>query len=370
MWKNVLVALDERVVVLRHGVPLRALGPGRHTIWGFGIDFVRFSTTPFVFDASPEVRAVLPADWFGEITVAAHERAVLWHDGKPRLFLGPGTHRFWERDESTRVQVFALTDPMPPLTAELARVIPQAEYVDVTVRQHERGLRYVQGRLVEVLGPGRYTFWSQPEARVEIRSVDMRVAQIALAGQELMTKDKVTLRLSITIEYAIEDPALAVHAVADVRDALYLLVQLASREYVAGVTLDELLGARDAMTRFLEQATAPKARGFGVRVDRVGVKDVVLPGEMKTLLNRVIEAEKEAAANVILRREETAATRSLANTAKVMAENPILLRLKELESLKEIAGRIQEVRVVVGADGLTSLLPVGMLAGETKAERT
>ena len=98
-----------------------------------------------------------------------------------------------------------------------------------------------------------------------------------------------------------------------------------------------------------------------MRVERVGVKDVVLPGEMKTLLNRVIEAEKEAAANVILRREETAATRSLANTAKVMADHPILLRLKELESLKEIASRIQQVRVVVGADGLKTLLPTGLL---------
>jgi len=176
-----------------------------------------------------------------------------------------------------------------------------------------------------------------------------------------MTKDKVTLRLSLTVEYAVEDAALATHAVANIRDAVYLLVQLASREFVSGVTLDELLAGRDSMTRALESETVDKARRFGVRVERVGVKDVVLPGEMKTLLNRVIEAEKEAAANVILRREETAATRSLANTAKVMSENPILLRLKELDSLKEIASRIKDVRVVVGADGLKTLLPAGLL---------
>jgi len=105
------------------------------------------------------------------------------------------------------------------------------------------------------------------------------------------------------------------------------------------VTLDELLEGRDALTRFLEQNVAPKAATWGVLVDRVGVKDVVLPGEMKTLLNRVIEAEKSAAANVILRREETAATRSLVNTARLMADQPILLRLKELEALKDIASR-------------------------------
>jgi hypothetical protein len=127
------------------------------------------------------------------------------------------------------------------------------------------------------------------------------------------------------------------------------------------VTLDELLEGRDAMTRFLEEDAVPKASRFGVRVERVGLKDVVLPGEMKSLLNRVIEAEKEAAANVILRREETAATRSLANTARVMADQPMLLRLKELENMKEIAERIQELRLVVGADSLKALLPADLL---------
>jgi regulator of protease activity HflC (stomatin/prohibitin superfamily) len=142
---------------------------------------------------------------------------------------------------------------------------------------------------------------------------------------------------------------------------VYLAVQLAARDYVAGVTLDELLGGRDALTRFLEHDVSPKAARFGVRVDRVGVKDVVLPGEMKTLLNRVIEAEKEAAANVILRREETAATRSLVNTARLMADQPVLLRLKELEAMKEIASHIKEMRVLVGSENLKALLPAELL---------
>jgi hypothetical protein len=83
---------------------------------------------------------------------------------------------------------------------------------------------------------------------------------------------------------------------------------------------------------------------------------------MKTLLNKVIEAEKEAAANVILRREETAATRSLANTAKLMAEQPLLLRLKELDSLKEMAAKVHEVRLVVGANAMNALVPSGFFA--------
>ena len=116
------------------------------------------------------------------------------------------------------------------------------------------------------------------------------------------------------------------------------------------------------MTRILEEDATGKARRLGVRVERVGVKDVVLPGEMKALLNKVILAEKEAAANVILRREETAATRSLANTAKLMAEQPLLLRLKELDSLKEMAAKVQEVRLVVGASAMSGLVPSGFFA--------
>ncbi len=361
MMKSVRVKLDERVVLFRDGLPLRAFGPGSHTVWGFHFTELRFSTELLVFETSAAIRAVLPTEWYGEVALSSEERAFVYRDGKPVLFLKPGTHRYWKVDETIRVVVLSVKEPLPALTAELIAVLPRDQYVDVTIREYERGLEYVQGRLSRTLGPGRYALWSHPEAKVDVQTIDLRLTQLALTGQELMTRDKVTLRLSLTVEFAIVDAALSAHAVASVKDALYLIVQLAARDFMASVTLDELLAGRDTMTRFLHEDATPKAARFGVRVERVGVKDVVLPGEMKTLLNRVIEAEKEAAANVILRREETAATRSLANTAKVMAEHPILLRLKELESLKEIASRIHEVRVVVGADGLKSLLPVGLL---------
>lgn len=361
MMKSYLIKLDERVVVFKDALPLRALGPGRHTVWGFGLTEARWQTSPLTFRASPEVRAVMPADWYGEVKLSPRERGILYHDGHPKLFLRPGTHRYWKIDDTVRLDVLSVDAPPPEITSELAAIMPKDEYLEFTVREHERGLQYMRGRLQRTLEPGAYSFWSPPQARVDVTNVDMRLAQVTLAGQELMTRDKVTLRLSLTAEYGVENPSLVTHAVANVRDAIYLLVQLASREFVSGVTLDELLGGRDTMTRALYDDVAPKARSFGARVERIGVKDVVLPGEMKTLLNRVIEAEKEAAANVILRREETAAMRSLANTARVMSEQPILLRLKELESLKEIASRIHEVRVVVGVDGLRTLLPVGLL---------
>lgn len=374
MFQSVFVNLDERVVVFRRGLPVRALGPGSHLVWGFGITVRRWSTAQLVFEMPAEARAVLPPEWFRELTLAPHERAILWLDGKAKAFLGPGVHRFWEVEEPQHVQVFSVLEPLPEITAELAAILPRHEITEGTVAEHERGLLHVQGRFVRVLTPGRFGFWSTRERPVTVQTVDMRLQQTTLAGQELMTKDKVTLRLTLTVELAIEDPVVATHAVTNVRDAIYLLVQLAARELVASVTLDELLGGRDEMTKALAAGVVEKALRLGVRVERVGLKDIVLPGEMKTLLNKVIEAEKEAAANVILRREETAATRSLANTAKLMAEQPLLLRLKELDSLKEMAAKVHEVRLVVagpgGMNAMNALMPTGLLTEPEKQRQS
>jgi regulator of protease activity HflC (stomatin/prohibitin superfamily) len=357
MFTTLDIPLNERAILVRHGIAVRALAPGKHTVWGAGVTVHRLDTDQLVITAPAAIRGAIPAAWFREVQLGPRQRAVLLRDGRPVRFLRPGTHRYWVLDDTVELRVFDVDQAPPELTDELRAVIPANEIVDVTVLQHQRGLQYMNGRFERMLEPGRHVFWTHAEARITVTLVDTRQQQVTIAGQELMTKDKVTLRLTLTAEYAPFDAPVAVHAVADVKDALYLLIQLAARDYVAGVTLDELLEGRDAMTKFLEAHVVPHAKQYGVAVRRVGVKDVVLPGDMKLILNRVIEAEKQAAANVILRREEAAATRNMANTAKVIADNPVLLRLKELETLKEIAQQIDEVRHVLGGDALKAFLP-------------
>jgi len=357
MFQHIHLQLHERAVIIRDGKVVRALGPGSHALWRRH-DVTRWDTNALTFTAPAAVLAALPAAWYETVQLDAHQRAVVYRDGSPAKFLRPGVHRIWKIDPGVTIRAFSVTDPVPELTDELRAVIPTAELVEVLVRQFERGLQYVQGRFQGILEPGRYVFWNHPGARTSVQVLDTRVQQLKIEGQELMTRDKVTLRLTLTAEYAPSDAPTTVHAVADVKDALYLAVQLAAREFVAGVTLDELLEGRDAFTRYLEAQVVPRAEAFGVRVHRVGVKDVILPGEMKTLLNKVIEAEKAAAANVILRREDAAATRNMANTAKVIAENPVLMRLKELETMKDIADKIDELKLVVGLDGLKGFLPL------------
>jgi regulator of protease activity HflC (stomatin/prohibitin superfamily) len=351
------IDLNQRAVLLRDGKPERVLEPGHFAFWGKQNKLMTWKLDDLIFWAQPEVLAMLPATWFQTIHLAATERAVIYRDDKPRVFLRPGVHRVWMLDPMVAIRLFNVMDVAPEMTDELRAIIPAAEIIEAQVRQFEKGLKYVQGRFEGILEPGRHAFWNHPAARVAVTVIDTRVQQLKVEGQELMTRDKVTLRLTLTAEYAPADAPTTVHAVADVKDALYLAVQLAAREFVAGVTLDELLEGRDALARYLEAQVLPRAETFGVRLHRVGVKDVILPGEMKLLLNKVIEAEKAAAANVILRREDAAATRNMAQTAKVIAENPVLMRLKELETMKDIAEKIDEIKLVMGTEGLAKMLP-------------
>lgn len=351
------IELTQRAVLLRDGAPERVLAPGHYAFWGRHNKLAIWNLDDLVFFAQPNVLAMLPAVWYTTVQLGTMERAVVFRDGRPMKFLRPGVHRIWTIDPSVVVERFDVAGAVPELTDELRAVIPATELVEAQVKQFERGLKYAQGKFEGILEAGRYAYWNHPGARIVVTVLDTRLQQLKIEGQELMTKDKVSLRLTLTAEYAPSDAATTVHAVADVKDAIYLAVQLAAREFVSGVTLDELLEAREALTRYLEAQVLPRAEQFGVRVQRVGVKDVILPGEMKTLLNKVIEAEKAAAANVILRREDAAATRNMANTAKVIAENPVLMRLKELETMKDIAEKIDEIKLVMGADSLKGLMP-------------
>lgn len=364
--KTFHIPINQRGVLIVDGRPVRALEPGRHVVHAKYAETMTWTVDDLVLVAPAAVLAVMPAGWFEELHLAPTQRAVVYRDDKPVKYLRPGLHRVWKVDPGVAFRVLAITEPVPELTDELRALVPTTELVDVTIKQHERGLKYVQGRFEQLLGPGRHVFWTHQAARVAVTTVDTRVQQLTIAGQELMTRDKVTLRLTLTAEYAPTDAPVAAHAVADVKDALYLAVQLAARELVAGATLDELLEGRDTLTTYLEAQVVPRAAAFGVHVHRVGVKDIILPGEMKTLLNKVIEAEKAAAANVITRREEAAATRNMAATAKVIADNPVLLRLKELEALKDIAATIDELRLFVGAEGVKAMLP-GLATGADKA---
>jgi regulator of protease activity HflC (stomatin/prohibitin superfamily) len=146
----------------------------------------------------------------------------------------------------------------------------------------------------------------------------------------------VTLRVNLIVTYVVSDIVRATQAAADYAQALYREAQLVLRAAVGTKTLDALLADKESVGGEVRNALVPRAEQLGVTVKSVGLRDIVLPGDMRTLLNQVVAAQKEAEANLIKRREETAAARSQVNTAKLLAENPVLQRLKELELLKDV----------------------------------
>jgi regulator of protease activity HflC (stomatin/prohibitin superfamily) len=234
-----------------------------------------------------------------------------------------------------------------PLRDDVRALVPATDYVEVTAAQGTTVLRYVDGVLEAELPPGRHAAWTTSK-KVSFAVIDLREKLLHITGQEVMTKDKVTLRMNVSVQYRVADAKRLATIAREPDDVLYLAVQLSSREAIATRTLDELLSSRDAIAGAISPAVADRAATVGLSVITFGVKDVVLPGDMKELLNRVIEAQKVAEANVITRREEVAAVRSMAQTAKVLAENPLLMRLKELEAYKELASKVEKLHVVLG----------------------
>jgi regulator of protease activity HflC (stomatin/prohibitin superfamily) len=232
-----------------------------------------------------------------------------------------------------------------------AKVAGVEQVLALQVPQHHVALLFVDGKAHGLLQPGLHAFWRfNRELRAEL--VDLRMQALEISGQEILTRDKVALRINLNAGVRFIDVLAAFAQQAKPLDYLYRELQFGLRAAVGTRTLDELLEDKGSIDRTVAEHIGARARAAGVEVASVGVKDIILPGEMKTILARVVEAEKAAQANVIRRREETAATRSLLNTAKVMEDNPVALRLKELESLEKITEKIDKISVYGGLDGV------------------
>lgn len=283
-----------------------------------------------------------------------HERALVWIDGRFSHILPPGQHAFWTGQREVRAEVVdarSVRFEHKELPAIVTRGVEVTRALDVCqVEPGHAGVLLVDGRHVETLPPGRFALWKNVAA-VKVVSLDLRETVLDVSGQEIMTADKVTLRINAGVTYRIVDPARAVSATDDARQALYREVQHALRAALGARELDALLAGKDETAREVEQGLRSRAAELGLALASVGIRDIVLPGDMRELMNKVTEAKKAAEANLIVRREETAAMRSQANTAKLLVENPTLMRLRELEVLEKIASSSQ-LKIVLGEKGL------------------
>jgi regulator of protease activity HflC (stomatin/prohibitin superfamily) len=269
---------------------------------------------------------------------------------------------------------------------------------DIIIKSTHRGLRYEDGRLTEVLEAGRYEIPDNARRRkntpvVEVVLVDMRERELLLKGQEILTSDKVAVRVSIITQYRVVDPTAALEKVESYADRLYSDVQLAARRSLASMTLEGILTSRNQLSEDILGDVQEAASGYGIAILRADVKDLMFPGNLQEIMNRVLATERLSEAQLVeartqaereaiearskaendriaarSRREtELVKAEGLAETQRLQAEadaealrlhaeaagayadHPVLLRVRELETLSRLATNA-EARLYIGFD--------------------
>lgn len=369
LWKVIELADNERALLYRKNKLISVLQPGTHRVATFkgALRVEKYDITKVVFE-HPKAKFLLKqyADILSPsikaIDIGEQEVGLVYRDNILVDVLAPASHlATWVGAEDVRVEVidisenFRIDDKLVGLLGRGAKVgqsraLAQAiHYVEVPDEQV--GLLKVNGKLEALLESGAYGFWKYNRS-VAVSFLDLRLQTMDVSGQEILTKDRVSLRINLSATYRITDVKTVALKLKDYANFAYLELQLKLREAVGTKSLDELLADKDSLNVVIAQAVKKLLAEYGISLHSVGVKDIILPGDMKVILNKVVEAQKEAEANLIKRREETQAMRSLHNTAKLMENNPVLLRLRELESLEKVTDRIGSLTVFGGLEGV------------------
>lgn len=357
-WFRISIGDTERAIISRGGRFVSIIGPGTH--YGFFPAVERHSTLAAEFQsASAEVllrtRPEIVAAHFAVAETAERQIALVTVSGRLESVVGPGQRKlFWQPASVEFVDLNVAPEVPPELVAAVERVNPGAMAL-LQVPASMAGVLFRDGRFAQVLEPGRYAFW-QAAATMTLTLVDLRRQMVEVPGQEILTRDKVSIRVNILAEYRVTSAALAATGAKNYVETMHRLLQLAVRSTLGKRSLDEVLADKVDIDPAAAESVRREMLALGVEVATIALKDIILPGEIRNILNQVVAAEKQAQANLIRRREETAATRSLLNTAKLMEDNPTLLRLKELETLERLTEKVGTVNVHGGFDGLLSKL--------------
>ncbi|MCW0218524.1 MAG: slipin family protein [Prosthecobacter sp.] len=201
------------------------------------------------------------------------------------------------------------------------------------VQDHQSALHFKDGRYLGQLAPGKHRFWTSGH---EVKSVDLRAQAILVQGQELLTADQVVLKVSVMASFQVVDALMMHRATSDVTSVLYTDIQLALRQIVAADTAEVFLQQKGDHGAKLLALVADRAKALGIKMERVDIRDVMLPADLKRSFMSALQQRQEAQAGLEKARAETAALRTLANAAKLMRDNPELLQLRYLQTLQEV----------------------------------
>ncbi len=347
--KRIKVNAYQAALVFKDGVYKKMLKEGKYWLW--------FNETAVVYELNRqfipfvELNILLQdaalAEALHVVDVMDNEMALQYENGLLKNVLTAGRHAFWKgiiNYEFVKADISKIE-----ITENISRAVLQnklvAPYVrSYAVESYEKALLFVDGKYAQMLTSGVY-YWYKNNISIVVTKVDTRMQQLEVNGQEILTKDKAALRINAQAQYRVNDIEKAVLQNKEYDKQLYVAFQLALREYIAGYSFDEVLEKKDAMAPFVLEQVKAKAEALGIEVVGFGIRDIILPGDVKDIMNKVLIAEKNAQANTIMRREETASTRSLLNTAKLMEDNAMLWKLKEMEYVEKIADKIGEITV-------------------------
>ncbi|MEK6495438.1 slipin family protein [Myroides odoratimimus] len=294
------------------------------------------------------------------IDVMDNEVVLVYRNKVFNNVLGAGRHIYWKAAKEYSFERYN-TEGLA-VDKSIARNITgksnMPSYVRMyTVGVNEKGLLFVDGQFQEILNAGEYRYWKN-DIKVQITLVDIRQQVMDMNGQEILTKDKVQLRINFNLVYQVQDLLKAYVDNKEVEKQMYNVVQLVLREKVGRMSFDELMENKENLSVEILAGVREEIATLGIEVKMCGIKDIILPGDIREIMNQVLIAEKKAQANMITRREETAATRSLLNTAKLMEENEMLMRLKEMEYIEKIADKVGEISLSGGGNVLKQLKEV------------
>lgn len=270
----------------------------------------------------------------------------LYVNGKLTSFANRKEYTFWNQFDKYQIKVVSMEEPVigSQVSKQMISLVPKSYYTEMAVGEGEIGLVYYDHALQNQLSKGIYRFWNFSH-NITGKIFDMKQKELDIVGQEILTKDKIGIRMNVACMYKIRDAVEFASTISDLKGQLYSAAQLVIREIVGNYKLDEILEGKEHISKEIFAALKERETMFCINFLTAGIKDIILPGEIKAIMNSVLVAEKTAQANVISRREEVASTRSLLNTAKLMDENKTLYKLKELEYLERICDRVGEISV-------------------------
>ena len=338
MLRRVLVGDNERVLLIRKGRFEDILAPGDYWIVGFGIALERHDVKELVLisewtDFLAKERWELVSRYFTVVETLDSQVAVVYCDDKISRIVGPGRRvLFWRGSvEVTYDLINARENTQVPaiLLPAVARLGNDSQATIAVIEEGRRGLLYLDGRFVRELPPGTYGFWNVA-GTVRVDILDLRWQILEAPGQEILTKDKITIRVNLSAVYQVADAVAARSRARDVHELLYRTLQVTVRRTIGKHTLEELLADKVDIDESVSIDVRAEMEGYGVRVGEIALNVIILPGDIRNILSQVVPADKQAQASLIRRCKETAATRPLLSTAKLMEDHPILVRLDGL----------------------------------------